>query len=75
MEQINKNIELGQVLIRRYMIIGERRISNYWWPVISLGSFGFLLTGATSYFHRQLVLGVAQDILLSPQMVASLKGY
>jgi hypothetical protein len=33
MEQINKNIELGQVLIRRYMIIGERRISNYWWPV------------------------------------------
>ena len=51
MEQINKNIELGQVLIRRYMIIGERRISNYWWAfVISLGSLGFLLTGVTSYF-------------------------
>jgi hypothetical protein len=80
MEQINKNIELGQVLIRRYMIIGERRISNYWWAcVISLGSFGFLLTGATSYFSSaasasiratasELVVG--QDILLNPQMVA-----
>ena len=51
MEQINKNIELGQVLIRRYMIIGERRISNYWWAiVVSIGSLGFLLTGVTSYF-------------------------
>ena len=51
MEQINKNIELGQVLIRRYMIIGERRISNYWWAfVIALGSIGFLYTGITSYF-------------------------
>ena len=51
MEQINKNIELGQVLIRRYMIIGERRMSNYWWAfIISLGAIGFLFTGVTSYF-------------------------
>jgi hypothetical protein len=50
MEQINKKIEFGQVLIRRYMIIGERRISNYWWAfVISLGSIGFLFTGIASY--------------------------
>jgi hypothetical protein len=50
MEQINKKIELGQILIRRYMIIGERRISNYWWAiVISLGAFGFLVTGVISY--------------------------
>ena len=50
MEQINKKIELGQVLIRRYMIIGERRLSNYWWAiVVSLGSLGFLFTGVTSY--------------------------
>lgn len=50
MEQINKKIELGQVLIRRYMIIGERRISNYWWAcVISLGSIGFLIAGVASY--------------------------
>lgn len=50
MEQITKKIELGQILIRRYMIIGERRISNYWWAcVISLGSLGFLVAGTTSY--------------------------
>jgi hypothetical protein len=71
MEQINKNIELGQVLIRRYMIIGERRISNYWWAcVISLGSLGFLLTGATSYFSSVVSpLGINQDIVLNTQMV------
>jgi hypothetical protein len=50
MEQINKNMELGQILIRRYMIIGERRISNYWWAfVVSFGSIGFLFTGIASY--------------------------
>ena len=50
MEQINKKMEFGQILIRRYMIIGERRISNYWWAfIISLGSLGFLLTGISSY--------------------------
>jgi hypothetical protein len=55
MQQINKNIELGQVLIRRYMIIGERRISNYWWAiVISLGSLGFLLTGISSYSSLEI---------------------
>jgi hypothetical protein len=71
MEQINNNIELGQVLIRRYMIIGERRISNYWWAcVISLGSLGFLLTGATSYFSSVVSpLGINQDIVLNTQMV------
>jgi len=58
MEQINKKTELKngvakgsqKVLIRRYMIIGERRISNYWWAfIISLGSIGFLLAGISSY--------------------------
>ena len=50
MEKITQNIELGQILIRRYMIIGERRISNYWWAfVISFGSLGFLFTGISSY--------------------------
>lgn len=37
-------------LIRRYIIIGERRISNYWWAfIILLGSSGFLLSGICSY--------------------------
>jgi len=39
-----------QNLIRRYIIIGERRLSNYWWAtVISIGAIGFLLTGISSY--------------------------
>jgi hypothetical protein len=58
MEQINKMPELKnglgnqKVLIRRYMIIGERRISNYWWAfIISLGSIGFLGSGISSYLN------------------------
>jgi hypothetical protein len=38
------------ILIRRYLIIGERRLSNYWWAfVIFFGASGFLLTGISSY--------------------------
>ena len=37
-------------LIRRYLIIGERRFSNYWWAtVVLLGALGFLFTGLFSY--------------------------
>ena len=37
-------------LIRRYIILGERRLSNYWWAIIIfLGSCGFLATGLCSY--------------------------
>lgn len=41
--------------IRRYFIVGERRFSNYWWAtVILIGSFGFLLTGISSYINTSL---------------------
>nr|QIA47050.1 hypothetical chloroplast RF4 [Colemanosphaera charkowiensis] len=41
----------NNILIRRYIIIGERRLSNYWWAIIIfLGSCGFLATGFCSYF-------------------------
>ena len=41
----------NNILIRRYIIVGERRLSNYWWAiVIFLGSCGFLFTGISSYF-------------------------
>lgn len=37
-------------LIRRYIIIGERRLSNYWWTfIVLLGSCGFILAGISSY--------------------------
>nr|QIA46959.1 photosystem I assembly protein Ycf4 [Volvulina compacta] len=42
-------------LIRRYIIVGERRLSNYWWAiVIFLGSCGFLATGFCSYLGINL---------------------
>jgi len=40
----------NNTLIRRYIIVGERRFSNYWWAiVIFLGSCGFLATGLGSF--------------------------
>nr|AYQ94589.1 hypothetical chloroplast RF4 [Chlorosarcina stigmatica] len=37
-------------LIRRYIIVGERRFSNYWWAfTVLLGALGFLSTGISSY--------------------------
>ena len=73
MEQNNKKIEFGQVLIRRYMIIGERRISNYWWAIfISLGSVGFLSTGITSYFWG-MQSNMWQDSLDASSLFASSK--
>lgn len=39
-------------LIRRYLIIGERRFSNYWWAtVVLIGAVGFLATGVLSYWN------------------------
>ena len=41
--------------IKRYSIVGGRRLSNYWWSlVIFLGGCGFILTGISSYFNRNL---------------------
>lgn len=43
---MNKN------LIRRYKVIGSRRIGNYIWAILLFnGSIGFLFTGILSYFH------------------------
>ena len=62
------------VSIRRYMIIGERRLSNYLWAcVISIGAAGFLITGLSSYlgfnlipvFNSQLVSFFPQGLLMS----------
>lgn len=58
-----QKVGFGQVLIRRYMIIGERRISNYWWAIfVSLGSLGFLSTGINSYFSTVGAVTAISDI-------------
>jgi hypothetical protein len=42
--------------VRRYIIVGERRLSNYWWTlVIFLGACGFLYTGISAYFGQSLL--------------------
>lgn len=42
-------------LIRRYLIIGERRFSNYWWATVVLfGALGFLFTGILSYLNSTI---------------------
>ena len=55
--------------IRRYMIIGERRTSNYWWAcIVLLGSCGFLLSGVSAYYGSSFIpfLNV-KDLSFFPQ--------
>nr|WLG71295.1 photosystem I assembly protein Ycf4 [Chlorophyceae sp. KF-2023a] len=53
---------------RRYIIIGERRFSNFWWAsTVLLGSLGFLYTGLSSYAN----IGVTQNLLNNASSVAS----
>jgi Ycf4 len=60
MNLATNNINLTDVkkntnLIRRYIIVGERRLSNYWWAsVIFLGACGFLYTGISAYLGQSL---------------------
>ena len=56
-------------LIRRYNVIGSRRISNYIWAFfIFLGSIGFLATGFSSYFHLNFFfIFNSQNIVFFPQ--------
>ena len=55
--------------LRRYVIVGSRRASNYWWAsIILLGGFGFLLTGVSSYFKYDFLPFInSKDILFFPQ--------
>nr|YP_009492367.1 hypothetical chloroplast protein RF4 [Stauridium tetras]AWI68984.1 hypothetical chloroplast protein RF4 [Stauridium tetras] len=56
--------------IRRYIIIGERRLSNYWWATtILLGALGFLITGVSSYIGTKnlFFFATGADISFFPQ--------
>ena len=56
-------------LIRRYNVIGSRRISNYIWAFfIFLGSIGFLIAGFSSYFNINfLFIFNSKNIVFFPQ--------
>jgi hypothetical protein len=55
--------------IRRYIVIGSRRFSNYFWAfIILLGSSGFLLTALSSYLNFDLLPFIhSKNIIFFPQ--------
>lgn len=56
-------------LIRRYIVVGSRRFSNYWWAsVIFLGASGFLLAGISSYLGFDILpFFESKNIVFFPQ--------
>ena len=61
--------QTSEQLIRRYIIVGERRLSNYWWTsIVFLGSLGFFLTGLSSSIGFNLLPFLkSQEIPFFPQ--------
>lgn len=58
-------------LIRRYLIIGERRFSNYWWAtVVLIGALGFLVTGILSYLNLKNGNNSFSDALGNPSTLS-----
>ena len=56
MNQIFEFSENNSDLIRRYPVIGSRRLSNFFWAgTLGIGGFYFLLTGLSSYFGSALL--------------------
>ena len=55
--------------VRKDIIKGSRRISNYFWLLfLYLSGFDFLLTGSSSYFHKNIVSFIeASTIAFIPQ--------
>jgi hypothetical protein len=58
----------------RQEILGSRRLSNYWWAVVStLGGVGFLLAGLSSYLHvNVLLVSDTTNLVFVPQGIALL---
>jgi hypothetical protein len=60
--------------IFRQEILGSRRLSNYWWAIVSLiGGAGFLLAGLSSYLKVNfLIVSDTRGLQFIPQGVALL---
>ena len=56
-------------LVRRYIVVGSRRISNYVWAIIcAIGGLDFLLTGLSGYFNFNILPIIhADNIIFFPQ--------
>lgn len=60
---------MKEKLIRRYKVLGSRRLSNYVWSFsIFVGSIGFLITGISSYLDISIVFFInSPNITFFPQ--------
>ena len=60
---------MNNLLIRRYTVIGSRRLSNYIWAfLIFFGSTSFLITGLLSYFNKDFFfIFSSKNIIFLPQ--------
>lgn len=60
---------MNSLLIKRYTVIGSRRVSNFIWAFLILGgSISFLVTGLSSYFnHNFLFIFNSKNIVFFPQ--------
>ena len=60
---------MSQQLVRRYNVIGSRRLSNYIWAFfIATGSVSFLITGFASYLNKDFIfIFNAKNISFFPQ--------
>ncbi len=63
------NIDNSNVLLKRDIIVGSRRFSNYFWTcVLFLGGFGFLIAGISSYFQKNLLFFInSAELSFLPQ--------
>lgn len=65
---MEKLIKMNTKLIRRYKILGARRLSNYIWAsLIFCGSFAFLCTGLSSYLNIKILIFGSENIQFFPQ--------
>lgn len=57
------------ILVKRDVITGSKRFSNYFWAVVLLiGGSGFLLAGLSSFFQKNLLpFGNATELIFIPQ--------
>jgi Ycf4 len=63
------NVSNLQSSVRRYFVVGARRLSNYIWACVSgIGGLDFFLTGWSSYQHQNVFFFIhAENIAFFPQ--------
>nr|YP_011005881.1 Photosystem I assembly protein Ycf4 [Desmarestia aculeata]WAM62885.1 Photosystem I assembly protein Ycf4 [Desmarestia aculeata] len=68
-KQINMSSNKINTLLKRDMIVGSRRFSNYFWTfILFFGGLGFLLAGISSYFQKNLIFFInSTELSFLPQ--------